>query len=359
MQDQIRATSRLSLTLGLRYEWYQPEQDRDGFYSYFVPRRYDRSRAPQILPANGQIVAGTENFGNGIVVAGKDAPFGNTITNTIYNTFAPRGGFSYALTKDNLTVLRGGFGMFHDRWAQNVSTLRNNYPFNQSASIFTAALSNPAAGQRRLFPIALTNFASPWNIPYYMKWSMGVQRQLPGRRDPRCELCRLARGGAGADPRHQPAGGERGGGERAAEPECGASVPGFRGHHDLRDQRELDLPFAAGVGEPAFFARTVAAGVYTFSRSLDNNVTPINSYAASEMERAVSSFDQDARARAQLRLRAAFVPVEPGVEEERALRLADLGHLALRIGPPADGHDSRRPRRGGRRRTASGRGCRP
>ena len=78
-----------------------------------------------------------------------------------------------------MTVIRGGFGMFHDRWAQNVSTLRNNYPFNQSSSIFTTTLSNPAQGQRRLFPIALSNFDSPWNIPYYMKWSLGVQRQLP------------------------------------------------------------------------------------------------------------------------------------------------------------------------------------
>jgi hypothetical protein len=49
----------LTLSLGLRYEFYQPEKDTDGFYSFFLPSRFDRSKAPQILPANGQIVTGT------------------------------------------------------------------------------------------------------------------------------------------------------------------------------------------------------------------------------------------------------------------------------------------------------------
>jgi hypothetical protein len=140
IQDQIRATSRLSLTLGLRYEFYQPEQHTDGFYSFFLPSSFDRSRAAQIMPANGQIVPGTENFGNGVIVVGNTGPFGNAVTNTVYNTFAPRGGFTYALTRDSLTVLGGGFGMFHDRWAQNVSTLRNNHPFNQSCATITPSI---------------------------------------------------------------------------------------------------------------------------------------------------------------------------------------------------------------------------
>src|SRR5215831_18696504 len=261
IQDQIRATSRLSLNLGVRYEFYQPEKDTDGFYSCFLPDRYDRSITPQILPANGQIVTGTENFGNGIVIAGKNGPYGNAVTDSKYNTFAPRGGFSYALTGDNLTVLRGGFGMFHDRWAQNVSTLRNNYPFNQSASIFTAALSNLAAGQRRLFPIALSNFASPWNIPYYMKWSMGVQRQLPvailldvsyvGSRG--VALVRTS------DINQPVASVAVASGQ--LNPNAGTSVSGLRGNHHLRDHGQLDLSLATSFRQPALVGRPHVAGI--------------------------------------------------------------------------------------------------
>ena len=292
IQDQIRATPRLSLNIGLRYEFYQPEQDTDGFYSFFLPNLFNRARAPQIMPANGQIVPGTENFGNGIVIAGQDGPFGNAVTNTVYNTFAPRGGFSYALTEDNLTVLRGGFGIFHDRWSQNVSTLRNNYPFNQSASIFTASLSNPAEGQRRLFPIALSNFASPWNIPYYMKWSLGLQRQLPG--DVLLDVSYVgSRGVALVRSRDitQPL-------PSVAvsltqlNPNAARPYPGFAGintfettgnsiYHSM--QASASRRFAAGFGLQAS---------YTFSRSIDNNVTPMNSYADSRLERALSSFDR-------------------------------------------------------------------
>ncbi|MCL6508363.1 MAG: carboxypeptidase regulatory-like domain-containing protein, partial [Bryobacteraceae bacterium] len=178
LQDQWRVHPRLSLTLGLRWEFFQPEQDRNGTYSFFHPPSFNPARAPVVQP-NGQITPGTENFANGVLVVGKDALFGYAVTNTVYDTFAPRAGFSYALTRDNRTVLRGGFGMFHDRWSQFVSTLRNNYPFNQSVSIFNTYFSNPAQGTRRVFPIGMTSFNSPWEIPYMMKWSFGVQRQLP------------------------------------------------------------------------------------------------------------------------------------------------------------------------------------
>lgn len=292
IQDQIRASSRLSLNLGLRYEFYQPEKDTDGFYSFFLRSKFDPSKAPQIIPGTGQIVTGTENYGNGIVIAGKDGPFGNSVTNTVFNTFAPRGGFSYALTKDNLTVLRGGFGMFHDRWAQNVSALRNNYPFNQSASIFSTELSNPAGGQRRFFPIALTNFESPWNIPYYMKWSLGIQRQLAAQmlldvsyvgsrgvalvraRDINQPLASVAVASSQLNP-------------NAARP-----YPGFAGITTYETTGNSIYHSLQVSGSRRFSGGFALQASYTFSRSFDNNVTPINSYADSRMERALSTFDR-------------------------------------------------------------------
>src|SRR5581483_9835579 len=41
-QDQIRVHPRLSVTLGLRYEFFPPEEDSAGTMSYFDPRRFDR-----------------------------------------------------------------------------------------------------------------------------------------------------------------------------------------------------------------------------------------------------------------------------------------------------------------------------
>ncbi len=293
IQDQWRATNRLTLTYGVRYEIFEPEKDDDGFFSFFLPSRFDRARAATVLPNNGQIVTGTQNYDNGIVVAGgQGAPFGNAMTNSVYNTFAPRGGFSLGLGKSNTTVVRGGFGMFHDRWAQLVSAARNNWPFNQSASIFTTALSNPAQGERRFFPIALTNYSSPWNIPYYMKWSLGVQHALPG------EILLDAsyvgsRGVALTRTRdiNQPvASADVAAGRlnvNAARP-----FPGFAAIN-TNETTGQSVYHSLQTSATRRFNRGISLqGSYTWSRSIDNVVRPLNSYASNRMDRGLSGFDR-------------------------------------------------------------------
>ncbi|MEJ7608688.1 MAG: TonB-dependent receptor, partial [Bryobacteraceae bacterium] len=177
-QDRWHPDPRLTLTYGVRYEFFQPERDTNGTMSYFDAGRFNFANAATVQ-TNGQIVPGTENFSNGIVVVGKDSPYGYALTNSVKNSFAPRVGLSYSATKDNLTVIRAGYGIFHDRWPVYASQARRNFPFNQSVSIFNTTLSNPAQGNLRVFPAAVINFSSPWDIPYLHKWSIGVQRQLP------------------------------------------------------------------------------------------------------------------------------------------------------------------------------------
>jgi len=293
IQDQFRASGRLTLNFGVRYEFYEPEKDSDGFYSFFLPSRYDRSKAPTILPSNGQIVTGTQNFDNGVVVAGTpNAPFGKAMTNSVYNTFAPRGGFSYGLTRDNKTVLRGGFGMFHDRWSQFVSTVRNNWPFNQAATVFGTNFSNPGQGERRIFPIALSNFNSPWEIPYYMKWSFGAQRALPA--EMLLDVSYVGTRGVSL-PRirdiNQPAANVEIAAGRlnvnAARP-----FPGFAAINTYETSAN-SVYHSLQVSATRRFSRGFSLqGSYTWARSIDNNVTPVNSYAASRMDRAASNFDR-------------------------------------------------------------------
>jgi hypothetical protein len=177
-QDRWRLHPRLSLTYGVRYEYYEPERDCSNTMSYFDPSRFDFSRAANGQP-NGQIVTGTESFGNGIVIVGKNAPFGYALTNSVRNTFAPRLGLAYAVIDDKLTLIRAGYGVFHDRWPVYALQARRNYPFNDSVSSLNTSFSNPTQGSVRLFPIALTSFSSPWDIPYMQKWSFDVQRQFP------------------------------------------------------------------------------------------------------------------------------------------------------------------------------------
>ncbi len=293
VQDQWRATNHLTLTYGVRYELFEPEKDDEGFYSFFQASRFDRSRAATLLPATGQIVTGTQNYDNGVVVVGRpDSPYGNAMTNTTYNTFAPRGGFSWGLGKDSRTVVRGGFGMFHDRWSQVVSGARNNWPFNQSASIFSTTFSNPAQGERRFFPIALTNYDSPWNIPYYMKWSLGVQRAMPG--DILLDTSYVgSRGVALVRTRdiNQP----RASADVAAgrlNVNAARPYPGFANINTNETTGQSTYHSLQVSATRRFWRGISLQGSYTFARSIDNAVAPVYAYADNRMERALSNFDR-------------------------------------------------------------------
>jgi outer membrane receptor protein involved in Fe transport len=290
--DQWRATNRLTLTYGVRYEFFQPEQDSAGTISYFNPSLFNYGRAAQVS-ANGQIVPGTQNFGNGIVVAGKNNPYGYALTNSQRLNFSPRVGFAYSLTKDNLTVLRGGYGKFFDRWPQYASSARNNYPFNQSVSIFNTQFSNPAQGTQAIYPISLTNFASPWQVPDVQKWSLGVQRQLPAG-------IVLDTSYVGSKGTHLimsedvnqpiPSGAIASG---AISANAARIYPGFAGittYQTTGNSSYHALQVSAVRRLQKGFSLQVA---YTWSKSLDDTGTPINIYAPLSVEKEISSFSSE------------------------------------------------------------------
>lgn len=89
-QDTWRATPKLTLDYGLRYELYPP---------FWISRE---NRTSNFSPANGgQIITATSN----------DGWYGRTLIHPNYDNFVPRIGFAYHIFKP--VVLRGGFGIFH------------------------------------------------------------------------------------------------------------------------------------------------------------------------------------------------------------------------------------------------------
>jgi hypothetical protein len=198
VQDDWKVTSKLTVNLGLRYEWSTPYSERfnrlqfsdfTGATGTTIP--VDRDQTGQ-FPDLGQIgsIMGTTVF-----------PTSDKRNSTVdRNNFAPRLGFAYQLAPN--TVLRGGAGVFY---GMNVAT---NFQyagpaFQKSANInFTldnfahqyASLSNP-------FPAGLaqpqgTTYGSQaqWgfgngsdldtgtarNAEIY-QWNLGVQHMLPGQ----------------------------------------------------------------------------------------------------------------------------------------------------------------------------------
>jgi hypothetical protein len=126
-QDEWRATQRLVLTYGLRYEYGTPKLDTQGRSFSFIPGLQSTRfvNAPQGLVFPGD---------NG-------APRGSNFPNK--KNFAPRFGFAWDPQGNAKTSIRGGIGMFYD-----ILKGEDNLQFNGQAPFFSSAnlFFNPLSG---------------------------------------------------------------------------------------------------------------------------------------------------------------------------------------------------------------------
>ncbi len=182
VQDTWKATPRLTLNLGLGWDYYSPWSDTDDRMSNFNP-----------AIGKLQLIGDDPNPG-GVprevllrdpLVSGDPYPHGRRIFGRDLNNFAPRVGFAYRPFGNNDTVIRAGYGLYYTSIdAFHMTRARQNRPFVNNLSFFADPLvpnfdiANPFPEDRGIPSAAGRAFPLDWRDPYSQQWNLFIERAL-------------------------------------------------------------------------------------------------------------------------------------------------------------------------------------
>lgn len=222
-QDQFKATSKLTLNLGIRWEQNNPYTERFDRISVLEPNASSGLTAPCVtLPAgtaaafgSSQVCVGSPRGALGLVASSQNP--GRSAQNRPWLQFSPRLGFAYQIR--NGTVIRGGYGLFWINPAVEFDEAPNQDGVNGASTPWLTSVDgghspcaspNLAVGQAACPGGATFNLSNPFpngivkpfgrNLAgyqsfelgqgpfalapknpyaYYQQWNIDVQHELP------------------------------------------------------------------------------------------------------------------------------------------------------------------------------------
>lgn len=178
VQDDWKISSKLTLSYGIRYEYNQPVEARDGnIYSFdpasgsiIIPNDNARKLFSPVFPTNIPIVTASS------------LGLPENLRRADKNNWAPRFGFSYQL--DSKTVIRGGWGIYYAHYSGAVAANLASGPYSLSAtstnptSAPAFTLANPFSAAATPGTVNLNGISGDLRSSYAMQYSISVEREM-------------------------------------------------------------------------------------------------------------------------------------------------------------------------------------
>lgn len=167
VNDDWKVMPRLTITFGLRYDYFQRYKQSDDKFAN--------------INQNGYVVGNT--------VFPKDSAYGRGLIQPDYNDFGPRFGFAWRPPIAGETVVRGGYGIYYTPEISNaIFAMAEGAQATSGASVAgnivgapNLFFDNPFAGS---VTTGALNFAvsNDQNMrdSYIQQWNFNIQRKLPG-----------------------------------------------------------------------------------------------------------------------------------------------------------------------------------